>query len=52
VTLTSKGGELAAGKPEGTAIRVPVEDVLATDEAQRLLETGLHLVDLLLHLRE
>ncbi len=41
MTLTSKGGELAAGKPEGTAIRAPVEDVLATDEAQRLLETGL-----------
>ncbi|MGH3132155.1 MAG: sigma-70 family RNA polymerase sigma factor [Gaiellaceae bacterium] len=32
---------MAAGKPESTAARAPVEDVLATDEAQRLLETGL-----------
>ncbi|MBA3402083.1 MAG: sigma-70 family RNA polymerase sigma factor [Actinobacteria bacterium] len=30
-----------AGKPEGTVVRAPVEDVLATEEAQRLLETGL-----------
>ena len=27
-------------KPEGSAVRAPVEDVLATDEAQRLLEVG------------
>ena len=41
VTADEQGGGLVAGKPEGTAIRTPVEDVLATDEAQRLLETGL-----------
>jgi RNA polymerase primary sigma factor len=41
VTATSKGGGLAAREPEGKATRAPVEDVLATDEAQRLLESGL-----------
>ena len=41
VSGDEQGGGLAATKPEGTAIRAPVEDVLATDEAQRLLETGL-----------
>jgi RNA polymerase primary sigma factor len=39
--LTRKGGALAAGEPEGTNAKAPVADVLATDEAQRLLETGL-----------
>jgi RNA polymerase primary sigma factor len=37
----AKGGGLAAAKSESTAARAPVEDVLATDEAQRLLESGL-----------
>jgi RNA polymerase primary sigma factor len=37
---TSKGAVLAA-KPDSTGTRSPVEDVLATDEAQRLLESGL-----------
>jgi len=41
VTATRKGGGLAAREPEGTSTRPPVEDVLATDEAQRLLESGL-----------
>jgi RNA polymerase primary sigma factor len=34
----TKGGGLAAGDTE---TRAPIEDVLATDEAQRLLESGL-----------
>jgi RNA polymerase primary sigma factor len=34
-----KGGDLAAGETETR--RAPIEDVLATDEAQRLLESGL-----------
>ena len=37
----AKGGGLATAKSEGTATRAPVDDVLATDEAQRLLESGL-----------
>jgi RNA polymerase primary sigma factor len=37
----AKGGGLAGVKPESTPPRAPVEDVLATDEAQRLLEAGL-----------
>jgi RNA polymerase primary sigma factor len=37
---TSKGGVLAT-ESEGTAARGPVEDVLASEEAQRLLESGL-----------
>ncbi len=38
----SKGGGVAgAAKQEGVAAKAPVEDVLATDEAQRLLESGL-----------
>jgi RNA polymerase primary sigma factor len=37
----AKGGGLATAKSESTAPRAPVEDVLATDEAQRLLESGL-----------
>ena len=41
MTATRKGGGLAAREPEGTSTRPPVEDVLATDEAQRLLESGL-----------
>jgi RNA polymerase primary sigma factor len=43
VTADEQGGGLAAGKPEGTGTgtRAPVEDVLATEEAQRLLESGL-----------
>jgi RNA polymerase primary sigma factor len=32
---------VAAREPEGATTRAPVEDVLATDEAQRLLESGL-----------
>ena len=39
--LTRKGGALAAREPQGTTERRAVADVLATDEAQRLLETGL-----------
>jgi RNA polymerase primary sigma factor len=35
------GGDLAAREPEGATTRAPIEDVLATDEAQRLLESGL-----------
>jgi RNA polymerase primary sigma factor len=35
----TKGGGLAAGETETR--RAPIEDVLATDEAQRLLESGL-----------
>jgi RNA polymerase primary sigma factor len=31
----------AAGEPEGLTRRAPIEEILATDEAQRLLETGL-----------
>jgi RNA polymerase primary sigma factor len=31
---------LAAAEPESTTRRAPIEEVLATDEAQRLLETG------------
>jgi RNA polymerase primary sigma factor len=37
----AKGGGLATAKSESTAPRAPVDDVLATDEAQRLLESGL-----------
>ncbi len=37
----AKGGGLAAAKSESRAARAPVDDVLATDEAQRLLESGL-----------
>jgi RNA polymerase primary sigma factor len=33
-------GDGLAPKSEGSAVRAPVEDVLATDEAQRLLEIG------------
>jgi RNA polymerase primary sigma factor len=40
VTRATRNGGGLAGKPEGTAVRAPVEDVLATDEAQRLLEIG------------
>jgi RNA polymerase primary sigma factor len=31
---------LAAGESKGSTTRTPIEDVLATDEAQRLLESG------------
>ena len=37
----SIGGGVGGTKQEGTAARAPVDDVLATDEAQRLLESGL-----------
>jgi RNA polymerase primary sigma factor len=45
VTATRKGGGLAAGETQGsstggTTTRPRIEDVLATDEAQRLLEAG------------
>ena len=35
-----KGGSLAAREAEGTTRRAPIDEVLATDEAQRLLESG------------
>jgi RNA polymerase primary sigma factor len=41
VSADEQGGGLAVAKPGSTAPRAPVEDVLATDEAQRLLESGL-----------
>ena len=37
---SDEGGRLAAAEPESTTRRAPIEEVLATDEAQRLLETG------------
>jgi RNA polymerase primary sigma factor len=37
----SKGGGVGGTKQEGPATRTPVDDVFATDEAQRLLESGL-----------
>ncbi|MFO7571548.1 MAG: sigma-70 family RNA polymerase sigma factor [Gaiellaceae bacterium] len=40
MTADEEGGALTARESEGTT-RAPVEDVLATDEAQRLLEAGL-----------
>jgi RNA polymerase primary sigma factor len=40
VTAVAKGGWLAAGESKGATTRTPIEDVLATDEAQRLLESG------------
>ncbi len=40
MTATRKGGGLAAGETQGTTTRPRIEDVLATDEAQRLLESG------------
>jgi len=41
VTRRDERGAVVAGEPEGTAGRGRVDDVLATDEAQRLLESGL-----------
>ncbi len=35
-----RGAGLAAGESKGATTRTPIEDVLATDEAQRLLESG------------
>src|SRR4029077_1645313 len=40
VTAVAEGGWLAAGESKGATTRTPIEDVLATDEAQRLLESG------------
>jgi RNA polymerase primary sigma factor len=40
VTGRRARGAVLVAKPEGTATRPPIEDVLATDEAQRLLESG------------
>ena len=37
---SDEGGRLAATEPESRARRAPIEDVLQTDEAQRLLESG------------
>jgi RNA polymerase primary sigma factor len=41
VTRRRAKGAVLAAKPESTGTRSPIEDVLATDEAQRLLESGL-----------
>jgi RNA polymerase primary sigma factor len=41
VTRRQARGAVLAAKAESTATRAPIEDVLATDEAQRLLESGL-----------
>jgi RNA polymerase primary sigma factor len=35
-----KGGGLAADEPQGATTRTPIEEVLASDEGQRLLEAG------------
>ncbi len=37
---SDEGGRLAATEPESTTRRAPIDEVLATDEAQRLLESG------------
>jgi RNA polymerase primary sigma factor len=40
VTAVRRGVALAAGESKGATTRTSIEDVLATDEAQRLLESG------------
>ncbi len=40
VTADEEGGGLAADETQGTTTRTPIEEVLASDEGQRLLESG------------